>query len=285
MKTMSRTVTWFLLVVIAMSLAACGGQPATPAATNTPTGPAIEPAATDLPTATAAPTATLAPTPTPKPPTPTPAPVARSKCNNPYYPVAPGLTWVYAAAEPASTTYTTTLDNITDSSFTMVQTFDNLTNESNYLCTPEGLTTAQFSGLQMEEANIQIETRNGRGVMIPAGDAWQVGETWDASFDLIGSMTASEGISGTITGTVTMTNEIVAREKVTVPAGTFDAFRVDSVMTETMYLNMGGVAMPDPISIAINMSSWYAEGVGVIKSSSGLSEDTLTTTELVSFKK
>lgn len=285
MNTFQRTIAVMTLIVMIAALAACGGQPAAPAATNTPAAPAIEPAATELPTQAAAPTATLAPTPTPQPPTPTPAPVASSGCDNLYYPVAPGLTWFYNAVGEASSTYTVTLANITDSSFTMVQTFDQLVNSTNYECTRDGLMAARYSGLEMEQANIKVETLNGRGILIPAEDAWQVGKTWDASYDLIGTIAASQGMSGTITGTVSMANEIVAKEKVTVPAGTFDAFRVDTKMTQTMRMNLGGVAAPEPFTISMDTSSWYAPGVGLVKSESDLGQATKTTVELQSFKK
>lgn len=285
MNALHRITALLTTIVLVVALAACGGQPASPAATNTPDAPVIVPAATDLPTEPPAPTATLAPTPTPKPPTPTPAPVTSSGCDNRYYPVAPGLTWIYSAGGPATSTYTVTLENITDTSFTMVQTFDELTNTTNYECTREGIMAAQYGGLEMAEANIQIETLNGRGILIPADDAWRVGKTWDASYDLVGSLAAAEGMTGTITGTVAIANEIVAQEKVTVPAGTFDAFRVDATMTQTMVMSMGGIAAPQPFTIAIDTSSWYAPGVGLVKSETDLGEGTMTTIELQSFKK
>lgn len=283
MKTIQGTIALLTMVMLLTALAACGGQPATPAATSTATAPGIEPAATELPTQPAAPTATLAPT--PKPPTPTPVPVASGGCDNLYYPIAPGLTWLYATTGPASTTYTVTLANITDSSFTMVQTFDNLTNQTNYDCTREGLMAARYGGLQTEQANINIQTLNGRGVLIPAENAWQVGKTWDASYDLVGTIEGSEVMSGTITGTVQIANEIVAKEKVTVPAGTFDAFRVDATTTQSMLMNMGGVPAPQPFTFELGASSWYAPGVGLVKSETDMGDGTKTTIELQSFKK
>jgi hypothetical protein len=285
MNTLQRTAALCLVCIMVFAISACGGQPEAPAATNTPSAPAIEPAATELATQPPAPTATLAPTPTPRPPTPTPAPVAGGGCDNRYYPVAPGLTWIYSADGPATSTYTVTLDNITDTSFTMVQTFEELVNSTNYLCTPEGLMAAQYGGIEMAEANIQIETLNGRGVLIPSEDAWRIGETWDAGYDLVGTIAAAQGMSGTITGTVSIANEIVAQEKVTVPAGTFDAFRVDAEMTQSMLMNLGAIAPPQPFEITLETSSWYAPGVGLVKSATDIGDGTMTTIELQSFKK
>lgn len=285
MKTLQRNITWLTAIVMVVALAACGGQPATPAATNTPAAPAIEPAATELPTQTAAPTATLAPTPTPQPPTPTSAPVTHSGCNNLYYPVAPDLTWVYHVNEPATSVYTVTLTNITDSSFTQVQTYEKLTNRTNYECTPQGLMAARYGGLEMEQANIKVETLNGQGVLIPAEDEWQIGKTWDASYDLTGTIAGPQGVSGAITGTVQIANKIVAKEKVTVPFGTFDAFRVDAKATQSTHMSMGGIVSPQPITIELLTSSWYAAGVGLIKTQTTLDNSIQSTVELQSFNK
>jgi hypothetical protein len=108
------------------------------------------------------------------------------------------------------------------------------------------------------------------GVQIAAAPAWRPGAAWSLVWDL-------EGRQGLLSGraTLTATRQILGRERVTVPAGTFDAWKV-----QVRYRVAGRVG-PIPLNRDMNdFEEWYAEGVGLVKSKSSYN-----TTELLSLRK
>jgi hypothetical protein len=115
------------------------------------------------------------------------------------------------------------------------------------------------------------------GTRRPPADQLKVGTTWNNTVNVTGSM----GSGTAVTGTISTSNKIAAEEKVTVVAGTFDALRVDGTVTEALNSSIAGRTVP--LNITMQMSSWYASGVGLVKSVYKL--DTVdTTNELVGAK-
>ena len=95
------------------------------------------------------------------------------------------------------------------------------------------------------------------GVTFPAnvdvGSAWAQDISFEGAQDIGGTQIASKNravTSCTATG----------RESVTVPAGTFDALKVEC--SNTITITLEGMA---PIVIEGPSTAWYAEGVGMVK--------------------
>jgi hypothetical protein len=92
-----------------------------------------------------------------------------------------------------------------------------------------------------------------------------VGSTWDTNWKMAGTMTVPEAGSVKAEIDVQQTNTIAAIESVTVPAGTYpEAVRVDSTMDIAITAKMGGMTVP-ATTTTVNSSSWYVEGVGLVK--------------------
>ena len=64
-----------------------------------------------------------------------------------------------------------------------------------------------------------------------------------------------------------MENEILGEESVTVPAGTFNTFKVKSKLTQKGTMQMTtGPAVSIPVNVSLDMLMYYAKGIGLVKS-------------------
>lgn len=307
--------TWIvLLLTVALALAACGGDSADVSVTTgdgEPTAaaePAEEAAATDVPP-TPAPTETAAapvptdePTATAEPPTPTIAPTETTApesasgrveptagaCGNPFFPVREGPSWRYQIASPDSTIeYTISYRNVTDNSFIAVQTFPDFSAESEWTCTENGLVSGEFFQVAFPslpiDADTELETVDISGVTIPVAGQWQVGATWETGTTIRGEITV-QGITTVAEIAISQQNEIVAQESITVGAGTFEnAYRVESTGTSAINATVQGSTMSLG-EFAINSTSWYVEGVGLVRNESLDDFGATTVMELVSLE-
>ncbi|CAM4076376.1 hypothetical protein [Deinococcus marmoris] len=105
---------------------------------------------------------------------------------------------------------------------------------------------------------------------IAAAPAWKPGATWALIWDLEGRQALLSGKA-----TITVRRQVMNREKLTVPAGTFDVWKVRG------NLRVVGKLGPVPLNRDLSeFEEWYAEGVGLVKSSSSYS-----VTELMTLKK
>lgn len=185
-------------------------------------------------------------------------------CANPYYPVSEGRTWVYRiSSQGESSEIRFSSKDVSENGFTHVLTTQEGVSEIQWECGPDGMLTSQFASMNfIPIPNLKIETLEVDGVALPAAESWQIGTSWDTVFKVSASMSVGETpLEGE--GTVSISNTIAAVEPVSVPAGSYDnAFRVDSVGSYTIS------AMGFETTIISNHSSWYVEGVGMVKSAS-----------------
>ena len=308
MKTLLRLTTLILVIVL---VAACGGSadeatplPASPAeatvTTDTPpaeptaTATALpEPTATEVPTETSTEEPTETPEPSPlEPPTATPEPTAVPEptteaaaaasglCFNNFFPVVEGASWTYNTSGAGASTYTRSVTNVSNDGFTLTHSTDGSSTplSFDYTCSDDGLVSATLSGLPAM-AGFSLEVTSFTGTNFPPADQWEVGASWSASYTVEGTGTV-EGIDVAVNGEIATVYEIVSEESVEVPAGTFDAYKVDSTLTQQLTMSMGGASMP--LEVAISSSDWYVEGVGQVKSMT-LGEFA-STSELVSYE-
>lgn len=266
-----------------------------PAPTLTPSSPTetlIAPTLTP-----AAPTETLtAPTATPED-TSTPAPFIAHEtpaatstmtlqsapavaCYNGFYPVSPDARWEYrVTADATPSTYDKSIVRMAPDSFTEHRVFNSTATDNAWTCTIDGLRSEEFGNLQVHgQTQYKFNTTSGTGVTIPAEDRWFVGNAWSSRYDIAGQLEQS-GVTFTGTGTVTLENRIGAEDPVTVPAGTFNAFRVDS--TITLRLTPSGL-FAIPVTVTLSQYSWYARDTGMVRSMLSMNGATAVT-ELVSY--
>ncbi|RIH84680.1 hypothetical protein [Calidithermus roseus] len=198
-----------------------------------------------------------------------------AKCDHPYYPVREGWTWTYKQSGQVNETYSLTVTNVSDQGFTLRYTTKESSFDLRWRCDAKGLMSLEQASLGQSQG-LKLETIGSSGVAIPA--QFRVGLSWSYSYNLKGSLD-SGGQKMTITGKSNTDAKIVALEAVRVPAGTYQAFKVETTTKTEMAMNVGGQNQPMPAQ-SFAGTAWYAEGVGMVKSvMAGI------TTVLVSLKK
>jgi hypothetical protein len=290
-KRKSVWICHFLLsAMVLILLAACqaGANTKNPA-DNTPTS-VVEKLLTQTPRPTSTrtslqPTAAFTPTLPQGSPTPTeksanPTPLAESTqtavinifepdhpCYHPYLPVDPNHTWIYqyqsekVSDGSMSTTFDTTARR---DSFLVSQSMadgqEKLTNEINWYCSKEGLASGSFAVVDMPEADFQYGEITTEGITLPAIQSFQPGSQWQIRYETESKM-KYQGMTFEGDVFVAQNNTFTGFEIVSVPAGTFDAARVDS--TYTIQIAIGGFKM----NVAqASGTVWYAESIGLVKS-------------------
>ena len=226
-----------------------------------------------------------------QPPAPPPAVTVSGNCANPYYPVSSTtrreyeVTYMGGDMKPVS--YTESYSDITPEAFKQVTSLaGGSTITHAWKCAGEGLAALDYAQLNFGNQSqggmkMDIDTINAEGVMIPAAANWRVGHKWKTRFDLSGKIESPGAPApGDMKSTVLLDHEIVGEEAVTVAAGTFNAFKVVTKLTQTGTMNMGGGSGPStmniPLNTALTMTLYHARDVGLVKSVI----DRMATTEL-----
>ena len=204
-------------------------------------------------------------------------------CANPYLPVVMGATWNYKMTGSVSDTFTRSIVTADGSSFTDQDVFGTgVTRQGKWNCDSGNLTALNPSNggsasVSTENVTVDFQTTAFSGVTLPA--TVNPGDAWEQSTTLEGTETINDMV---IPAKNEFTNscKAVGVESVTVEAGTFDAMRVDCVTNMKITITMQET--PVETALTLNGTSWYAEGVGMIKSAStGQGVD--STIELVSY--
>lgn len=201
--------------------------------------------------------------------------VAWAKCDHPFFPVREGWVWSYRSSVDNST-YTVSIANVSTSGFTQRQTFKNFSLESRWTCDSKGLAQPEYIQPQGKQGvQMNLKTRKASGVVIP--QVMRVGATWNYSYEVSGDM-KQQNMTMQVEQSIRTTNKVIGQESVTVPAGRFIAFKVESIMTIRGSMKVGGNNIP--INTTLKTLSWYAQGVGLVRS-----QLEGGTTELLSLKR
>jgi len=187
-------------------------------------------------------------------------------CANPYYPVREGSTWNYNVTSTTAPSYsfTDTITSLRSDGFTLTSQYDSLTRTQEWSCTPEGITALSLGGgLSTSMSNLVLETQNASGVTYPA--TINSGDTWFHKLDFTGTMDIA-GESGDASGTTQSNFTALGMESVTVPAGTFNAMKVEVITTFNANVSFQGSTIP--VAFTSTSISWFAQGTGWIKTES-----------------
>lgn len=188
-------------------------------------------------------------------------------CSNPLYPVKQGVTRTYSVTglPTGASTYTETITNVGPDSFTMTTQLGNLTKNAKWDCKSDGLIELQPGGgaaMLSTTSGMQADftVTKSSGVTLPlkisAGDAWTY------SLDFTSQITLNNS-SGQAQGTTNYQLKALGNESVTVPAGTFNAMKLQITTTFNMQMNMQGANIP--FTLTANTTAWYAPNVGMVK--------------------
>jgi uncharacterized protein DUF3108 len=246
-----------LLTIIFM--AACSSpstvSPTEPLSTETqapqatPTEPATQPPATSAGSSTPTPKAGL--------------------CANTYYPVREGSTWTYKSTGGPTGEYsfTDTITSVRADGFTLSSQFGELTRTQEWACKPEGLVALQLGGtsaatLNSNNMQLNLEVKNVSGVTYPS--EINVGDQWQHNLDFEGKMTVANQ-EGTATGNAQTNFKALGNESVTVPAGTFDALKIQ--IDTTLNINVSVQSISVPVIFSGSYTYWFVKDVGWVKAS------------------
>ena len=254
-----------LLIII--FLAACSAPPAPPTSTQpieTATVPAIE----TLETSTSA--------------------AGQSLCTNVYYPVRQDATWTYkSTGGPAGEySFTDTISAVRADGFTLSTQIGDLMRTQEWTCTAEGLAALQLGGapaamLNSQNIELNLDINNATGLTFPSQIS--SGSQWQQNMDVTGNVTAFNE-QAEATGSVQMSFNAIGNESVTVPAGTFDALKVEVDVNLNVNATYEGITLP--VSFTGDYTYWFAPNVGWVKASgtgSVLGNSFSDTTELQSY--
>src|SRR5262245_7587626 len=206
----------------------------------------------------------------------------KAGCYNAYYPVSATLKKVYQTIDSSAPLLQSKglefFGNITDEGFTIkgrtsLKEKPDLSDwadekamtESDYRCKPEGLVRTEFANRVRESvSNIKFITLKMAGVSYPNESEWKVGKKWQIWFLVEGQNTKTTPAKLVSRATYTFQYEIISREPITVPAGTFEAFKVTVVDSVKIDVNNTGFKMP--MNQSVKSLHWYAKDIGLVKS-------------------
>lgn len=202
-------------------------------------------------------------------PAPQSQPTTFSLCNNELYPVRSGASWTYASTgSPAGDfTYTDAITNVRADGFTLTTQFDGLTRTQEWSCEADGLKALQLGGgpsasVTTENAAAEFTTLDVTGIslpkQVPMGTQWQYSLTMQGFTAMPGDQQAQS------TGMFTSAMQAIGTETITVPAGTFDAVKIQ--VKGNMQISAEFQGMQVPISFNTSSVVWYAPGIGFVKS-------------------
>jgi len=215
---------------------------------------------------------------------------ASGACNNPFYPLRSDTVWTYQIVQPGEDpqgSFTLQYSNISADTFDALMSLrDAETDEifqatSTWYCSGEGMLANDFATLNFaSNVGVKVETLDYSGISLLPADQWEVGATWDTSYQV--NVTFSvEGLDITSGSDVKIANTISAIEQISVTAGTYsEAYRVDT--TGSMNLNMEGDMDFSMGDIPVEYTTWYVRDVGMVKQVTSGPDADGTFTELVS---
>ena len=189
-------------------------------------------------------------------------------CANPYYPLRPGYRVTYQnSANGRATNYTMEAEDAGSSDQIKLKTTYDGGNKSEQLitCGAGGLKTSGFADFNtgLNDRHISSESKRVEGDFLPPD--LHVGTSWIIIYDVTlknsDPAMVSAGLDA-IDATYTVTKRVLNQDRITVPAGTFDAFKVSSLTTVKFHNASNKATTP---ASTIDGTEWWVKGKGMMK--------------------
>jgi hypothetical protein len=189
-------------------------------------------------------------------------------CDNSLYPIKQGATWTYLSAggPNGSFNYTDTVAETHVGGFTLTSKFQDFTRSQIWACQTDGLKALQLgggsvAGISTQGMTAEFETLDATGISLPrditAGMQWRYDLKMQGTIAMPGNQAKAHGI-------YTVVMQEMGKETVTVPAGVFEAVKLQANSSIEVAANFEGVDIPVKFNGVAMM--WYAPGVGYVKS-------------------
>lgn len=200
-------------------------------------------------------------------------PALAAPCDNVVKPFQVGWVWSYrtvqttAPADAQAVSAYQVQSRVTEGGYEDVYTAGGKTQGTfRFRCVQGALTVVSLPSV----AGVEISRSAVTGVSLPAAADWKPGLSWTQVWTLAGRRGLLSG-----TAVVSSRSQVLGRESVTVPAGTFAAWKV-SIKT-VLDAKMGFVPLHQDFP---EQTQWYAENVGLVRT-----EDAKGRTELLRLQK
>ncbi|MCX6070534.1 MAG: hypothetical protein NTU91_06700 [Chloroflexi bacterium] len=211
---------------------------------------------------------------------PTPA-VAQTACDHPYFPLRTGSSWTYSTPQGDMTWSVGGAGGSNDSAeATMEIAMPEVSMTVHWNCSSAGIVSYDFGTLSVASMGdvASMDVVDSSGVYLPGADLLTPGYSWPNNYTVVMHV-SQEGFSADLTMTASETWTAAGIETITVPAGTFEALRVDGTESVTM----GGFMGAEDVNVTVSVTHWYAKGVGVVRYTSSTSEGSNSGGELTSY--
>lgn len=190
-------------------------------------------------------------------------------CNNPLYPIRQGASWAYLNSGGPNGTYAygETISAVRADGFTITSQIANFTRTQEWACETNGLKALELGGgttanITSQGMTAEFTTSDITGISLPL--TISSGQQWQYSLNLQGTIPMPTGEHVQSNGTYSTTMQEIGTESVTVPAGTFDAIKIQASSTVEILVPFGNEQVP--MKYSGTSITWYAPGVGFVKS-------------------
>jgi hypothetical protein len=203
-----------------------------------------------------------------------PALAAAATCDHPYFPLRDGMRITYQSSAPNETaprTLSVTVTKVGGGKATVETVHSNEKDKApltvDLVCSASEGVQFDFSSLAGGAGGKKMKEVKRTGMDFPAASKFKAGEKWDTS-----QTVQVEMGDKTLTVETKAVHSVEGTETVTVPAGTFDAVKIQ---VESDSTTTGAGQMPP---FHLSQTFWVSKGVGLVKGAMGK-----RTTELVSY--
>lgn len=187
---------------------------------------------------------------------------AETACDHPYLPMRSGASWTFADTQGTLTWTVSDASGSTDSASAVMEiAFPGGSIATHWTCTPAGIVSYDFGSISASGmgAVVALDVTDSSGVTLPPAELLTPGYSWSNSYTTTISA-PGVGVAVDMTSTTDESLTVVGTETVSVPAGTFEALRIDGTTVSSFSGMM--VAIP---GLTSNSSYWFVEGIGIVR--------------------
>lgn len=191
---------------------------------------------------------------------------AAGECDNVYLPVRTDATWNYRLTGLFADTFTRRIISAQANSFTDQDTFGSgVIRTGNWQCSAGNLTaldpaSGTSASISSEGVWVEFRTVSQEGITLPASIT--PGASWTQKLTIEGKLAISAA-QYEARNEITNNCTAIGIEPVTVAAGGFNAMRVECRTAMNITVDMPD--KPNKNDLTLNVTNWYAENVGLIK--------------------